>query len=73
MSNEPYIIEKIPNITKKMMTNIIRKIRCILHIRIRDESTRTVIGTDRDLYIGSVVLLDEINLSLDDELISEIV
>lgn len=66
-------MEKIPNISEKMMTEVIREIGCIGYTRISDESARRIIGEYCDTDILSIVFLYELYLEFEDELISEIV
>jgi hypothetical protein len=72
-SNESNIVEKISNITKKVMTNIIGKIRYISNVWICYKCTRTIIGRNSDFYIFSVFFFDILYLSLEDQFISQIV
>jgi hypothetical protein len=72
-SNEPDIVEKISNISEKMFPDTIGKIRYKSYSITTDDSTRRIIGTDSDLCIAPVSLLEIFDLSLEDELISEIV
>ena len=66
-------MEKIPDIAKKMMADIVGKIGCIYDTRVSDESTRRIICENRDTDILSIVFLYELYLELEYQLISEIV
>lgn len=72
-TNEPDIVKKISNISEKMTADIIRKIWDKPDTITMDDSTRRIISADSDLSVSTISSLEILDLSLEDELISEIV